>query len=428
MSEIAALQDFSALDSVDLPRHRWYFFKEGFSPAIVNAAIDDSECDSEDLIVDPFSGSGTTPLCAAMRGHRFFGIEVNPFLQFVAQVKLDHSKSSIFEKYLDAARMGVERGRKSDLEKFSTFSELAPAAKKRNKWLFNSAVLRAFAGAQHAIANGRSPARRLVHLCLLGAALDSANAKKDGKCLRYKKNWKELNLGKNDFLSHFENRASIIHQDIVQSSDIPGYGRIVLGDARRLQMRKQFRLCVTSPPYLNSFDYTDVYRPELFLGGFVGSMSELRAIRQRTIRSHVQTSWEDPKTDSFGQNYAKAISLLRNYEGKLWDRRIIKMIQAYFEDMGAVLSSLRRAADKRGSVWMVVSTSAYMGFEIPVDLIIADIAATKGWYLREINVLRHLRRVSGQQWKSLSSRRDHKGPFLRESVIVLDAQPRTRQI
>ena len=27
---------------------------------------------------------------------------------------------------------------------------------------------------------------------------------------------------------------------------------------------KQFKLCVTSPPYLNSFDYTDVYRPELF--------------------------------------------------------------------------------------------------------------------------------------------------------------------
>ena len=32
-----------------------------------------------------------------------------------------------------------------------------------------------------------------------------------------------------------------------------------------------FKLCVTSPPYLNSFDYTDIYRPELFLGGFVQS-------------------------------------------------------------------------------------------------------------------------------------------------------------
>ena len=42
---------------------------------------------------------------------------------------------------------------------------------------------------------------------------------------------------------------------------------------------RKFRLCITSPPYLNSFDYSDVYRPELFLMEMVRNTQQLRKIR-----------------------------------------------------------------------------------------------------------------------------------------------------
>ena len=47
-----------------------------------------------------------------------------------------------------------------------------------------------------------------------------------------------------------------------------------------------------SPPYLNSFDYSDVYRPELFAAGFVSANSKLRKIRKKTLCSHVQVKRE----------------------------------------------------------------------------------------------------------------------------------------
>jgi hypothetical protein len=95
------------------------------------------------------------------------------------------------------------------------------------------------------------------------------------------------------------------------------------------------------------------------------------------------------------------------------------MVQAYFEDMRNVLHGLRKHATDEAQLWIVVSTSAYAGVEIPVDLIIADIAVKVGWTLREIGVIRNLR-SSVQHFKSVEG--DYKNLLqLRESAVVLAA-------
>ena len=95
------------------------------------------------------------------------------------------------------------------------------------------------------------------------------------------------------------------------------------------------------------------------------------------------------------------------------------MVQAYFEDMKNVLCRLRSLAHTKAHLWIVVSTSAYAGVEIPVDLIIADIAGKAGWRLIEIGVIRNLR-SSGQHFNTVGG--DNINPLqLRESAVVLTA-------
>lgn len=425
------LPSVSALDSEMLSRHRWYFFKEAFSPEIVEHAIKKEALKPGSVIFDPFSGSGTTPVTAAIKGFRGVGIEVNPFLRFVAETKSRTGKTSSFEAGIQKALDGSRKNIASPLEGFSTFSAMAPKSKERGKWLFNRSVLRAFEGAWQGTKRIQDNERSLVRLCLIGAALDAANAVKDGKCLRYKPDWIDQKFGRKDFAEALELRAAAIGEDLAKETDLRLNAKITLGDSRRSGEMDSFDLCVTSPPYLNSFDYTDVYRPELFLGGFVNDMEALRRLRLATVRSHVQAKWNDPKETDFGKNYVDAVSALlaatkkiTRSNGKLWNQRIPVMIQAYFEDMSLVLKRLKKRAKPHASVWLVVSTSSYAGVEIPVDLIIADIAVKNGWYLREVQVMRHLRRVAGQQWEELTQRGHPNGPHLRESLVVLDAMPR----
>lgn len=401
------------------PRHRWYYFKEAFSPAVVEQAISDTDCKVGDLVVDPFCGSGTVPLTAIARGRAAWATEVNPFLAFVARAKLHRIEPARVLNRREAVVKSALTGRASPLENFSTFGP-GPG---KSRWLFNRSVLRAFEGAWSASGTRESPARDLVRLCLLGAAMDTCNATRDGKCLRYRREWKHEAFDALDFVRFFETRINDVADDLEREPLDAHRAHVRLGDARAVPPDATFQLCVTSPPYLNSFDYTDVYRPELFMGRFVETMSDLRALRLRTLRSHVQVAWPAATRSDFGAHFTESLERLRPHAGDLWDGRIPGMVQAYFEDMRQVLGNLRRKAAKSASLWLVVSTSAYAGVEIPVDLIIADIGGMVGWHLREVSVLRYLGRVAGQQWDALSAQKSNR-PHLRESLVILDATPR----
>jgi hypothetical protein len=194
-------------------------------------------------------------------------------------------------------------------------------------------------------------------------------------------------------------------------------------DARELAKSahlNRFDFCVTSPPYLNSFDYSDVYRPELFLGGFVANNSDLMKVRLRTVRSHLQANWRAPTRTSFGVLYARVLKQIDERKDRLWSDKIPLMIQAYFEDIEALLLALKARANRNATLKVAVGTSAYGGIVIPVDLIIADIGEQNGWLLKDVQVVRRLR-SSGQHWKHEKAKDDV--PQLRESVVVLRSPP-----
>ena len=59
-----------------------------------------------------------------------------------------------------------------------------------------------------------------------------------------------------------------------------------LGDVRKCIQKVpdgEIDLIITSPPYLNSRDYTDIYMLELKVLGLINSHEELRVLRKNTI-------------------------------------------------------------------------------------------------------------------------------------------------
>jgi hypothetical protein len=408
----------TATDLPRKPRHRWYFVKEAFSPVLVERAMESAGCKEGDAILDPFCGSGTSLLAAAEKGAKTIGCEVNPFLAFVSRTKLYATGVRSLKRHTPFVKIGAERGRKSALEGISTFT----ASEGRNKWLFNTEVMRSFEGGWARTTGVPAPTKNLLRLALIGSAMDCCNATQDGKCLRYRKDWADENFGKEEFLDRLDTRLNQIEEDIQSAQLAYSDSRVLQGDCRQtLKSRRigRFKLCVTSPPYLNSFDYSDIYRPEMFLGKFVSDTAALRAVRLKTIRSHVQASWSQPTEDDFGPLYLNSMTSILERKEELWNHRIPTMIQAYCEDMRTVLRLLRMHAEAQAHLWIVVSTSAYAGVEIPVDLIIADIAGKIGWSLKEIGVIRNLR-SSGQHYKTVEG--DNKNLLqLRESAVVLTA-------
>lgn len=421
MINFAELNPYTDLDlsvfshNLSLPRHRWYEFKEGFSEKLVHIAIlDISTVRRKKIrILDPFSGSGTSLVAAGFLGVEATGIEVNPFLAFATRAKCASGKwiKRSFQNRLDNILYDSRYEILSPLEGCSTFTE-SPGLE---KWLFNRSVLRGFASIDRALQQTRHY-RRPLRLALMASLMDCCNADKDGKCLRYREGWEVEGLNSADLRNAFKRRAQEVFDDIEKHPFDSNGLNIIEGDSRE-QLKslesKSYDLLITSPPYLNSFDYSDIYRPELFAGGFVGSNDELRKIRLKTIRSHVQVNWKPTQEDS-SPMIPPLISKLS--KKKLWNRKLPDMVQSYFADMAKILHESARLVKPKGQAWIVVSTSAYGGIEIPVDLILADIATRNCWELRSVNVLRKLR-SAGQHWSHLKA--GTKLP-LRESLIILE--------
>jgi DNA modification methylase len=399
--------------NLGLPRHRWYEFKEGFSETLVREAITEQSTGKKKLrILDPFSGSGTTLVTAGRTGHTATGIEVNPFLSFASQAKCASGEWERGEFYdcLESVLSETQHEVVSSLEGQSTFTE-TPGSE---KWLFNRSVLRGFT-ALDTVLNKIDTYRDPLRLALFASLMDCCNARRDGKCLRYRKGWTTLGFNSESLRRIFSLRATMVFNDVTNHPFREKDLTILQGDAREQLTNleaKQYDLVVTSPPYLNSFDYSDVYRPELFVGGFVKNNEELRQIRLKTIRSHVQVSWQ-PATNTSSPMLTPILKELS--DKRLWDRRLPDMVQSYFEDMSDILRELARVVRPAGQAWIVVSTSAYGGVEIPVDLLLADVGTQNGWCLKGVYVLRQLR-ASGQHYaRGIKNSRPH----LRESLIIL---------
>jgi hypothetical protein len=140
-------KDFFNFDTTSkLPRHRWYYLKEGFSASLIEEAINhklSSVAHFRPLnILEPFCGTGTTPLTASLLGHSAIAIEVNPFLAFTSKVKNSAGKWDEKEFVIERERTVNQSidGAYSKLEDFSTFTQRSNL----KKWLFNKSVLRRF--------------------------------------------------------------------------------------------------------------------------------------------------------------------------------------------------------------------------------------------------------------------------------------------
>ncbi len=72
--------------------HWFYPYKGKFHGQMIKAIINFMGAFDEDIVLDPFMGSGTTLIEAAVLGTRSIGVEINPALCIVSQIKLDSLK------------------------------------------------------------------------------------------------------------------------------------------------------------------------------------------------------------------------------------------------------------------------------------------------------------------------------------------------
>jgi hypothetical protein len=265
------------------PIHRWYKFKEGYSKDLVHLILGSLGTRVQDCL-DPFGGSGTTALACQEVGIRCHSIEVNPFLYHLAKVKM---RTQYSVKGFDSALRSIEKSlRTSGKGNFPTpiMSTITKRAK-LDKYLFSPPVLQAILALRACFEKINWLYADLSLVILSSILTDIGNTTKDGKCVRYKKTWQKVRLTREDVYSRFFARAKVFGQDIEyieqRKQQVFSNADLCLNESSLTAVSKMpansVDAVITSPPYLNSFDYTDVYMPELWALGFVKDYEKVGA-------------------------------------------------------------------------------------------------------------------------------------------------------
>lgn len=393
----------SNVPSHNLPFQRWYRFKEAFSPLMVAESISclgfwPTTC------LDCFGGSGTTGLTCQFLGIEPTTIEVNPFLADLIEAKLaKYDRQTLIEDYTEV--IGKVASRPFDMRTIRGESWPATMVEPgvKDRWIFPRETFRRILSLRQAIDEIIDPINQRLLRVLLGSILvDMSNVVISGKGRRYRGNWKATQKSPQDVSSAFQ---AAFHAAIF---DIRAHGSrqcetytLLRGDSRvQVENAPQTDIALFSPPYPNSFDYTDIYNVELWVLGYLKSRQDNTALRNATLRSHVQVSrdmsWEGLESPKLH----KTVKALRKKQDDLWDPNLPDMIGAYFADLDGILKSIRSRMNPDGAVLMTVGDSRYAGVLVDVGDILSELAGGAGYVCEAVTPIRAMKTSAQQGWQA----------------------------
>lgn len=392
-------------------------FPARMSPGIALQALGDSKPPIR--VLDPMSGSGTVLAVARAKGHRAFGIDIDPLAVLLARV---------WTRTVDAGRVKDRATEVLDQAKAGfgkLLSGLAyPAGsddetRRFIRYWFDEYSRRQLAALSTAISRVHDDATRDVLWCGFSRLIIT----------------KQAGASRAMDLSHSRPHRAFTHAPVkpferfvsaVQTvvSNCPQVGAGMLGpptvvkrgDARQLGIEDDsIDLVLTSPPYLNAIDYMRCSKFSLVWMGY--RVGELRQIRRESVGTEasseqaVEAAWVKSLIRQLGLKPA----LSSRYQARL---------ATYVWDMGRAVAEVSRVLRPCGRAVYVVGESMIRGTFIHNAAIVVAVAEEQGLKLhsRYSRVLPDDRRYLPPPKRS--ARNQTLDSRMRREVVLMFHKPR----
>ncbi|HDN25792.1 MAG TPA: DNA methylase [Thioploca sp.] len=345
---------------------RWANFIAGYSIEFVEACLSDKN-PTEDVVLDPFLGCGTTLVAARNLGFNSVGYEAHPIFYTLAKAKLmNYTKDDI-----------NELANKLLTEKVPTL--WAKDAQKFIAKMYSESNREPICRAATAVHLTQVESKPLAVALFLKACETACEAQTDGiykapdskkKSLSFQ-NAVELavNMLTEDIESHWY-KTHWIHQPIP---------RCYLKSSESMSEleNNSIGICITSPPYLNNFDFAEMTRLHLYLLGWADSWKHITEKVRKNLVTNTTTALKHKKSQTFQDDKRNSLPLKLQNElapivGELSTQKNSHagkkdydfLVYPYYSQIQSVLTEVFRVLKPGGQIHWVVADAALYGVHI----------------------------------------------------------------
>lgn len=377
-----------------LGRHGWLRLTPAYSVEVVRKLLEDVS--HADRILDPFSGTGTTGLVVAERGLNATLRDINPFLVWLAKVKV-HSYNA---DDLSTVRSAITQV----LEAIETQDDIqpqwVPPLHNILRW-WDASKLALLARLRQSIYTcfpDETPAKNLLLVGFCRMVIETSNAAFNHPSMSFKvqpprETLFQKPLWQNDLKQDFGARFEEIMKEILSAAETPVLGQVsvMCGDARNVSEHvADLHDCViTSPPYPNRMSYIRELRPYMYWLGYLHQPAEAAELDWQAIGGTWGTAtsrlnyWS---AEGMRIPYSDFEEMLRRISDK--SALLRNYVHKYFVDTWTHLNNLPKVLAKGANVFYVVGNSKFYDVEVPTADIYAHMLAEIGFMNVKVSVLR----------------------------------------
>lgn len=389
-----ALRDFHPTNTTT-HRHsvdRWFNFIAGFSPEFVQACL--NECTSTNrLVLDPFTGCGTVQVQANKLGWRSVGFEPHPIFYRIAEAK---SKADVLADALPRIRLEIENG----LGRPVCISGLKDKPREYLIKLFQHDTLSQLLGAKARLEESELAKNDLAFLVLTKVLDLCSKSQTDGiyKAPTSKKRAHDpfdatefVISNISDDISDYRSQQSELHNQSSQKMD-------AISD-------RTVSCIITSPPYLNNFDFAEMTRMQIYFWDIADSWGDITEKVRRGLIVNTTTALrghKDIQADYRSSLPPHVLKELDSVVHELQDERASRagkkeydfLVYPYFSQMQDVLREAYRVLEAKGHFHIMVADAALYGVHISTPQILTEIMQEIGF----TNVHCEFVRPRGHRW------------------------------
>ena len=385
----AGFRDPAFMANRAAPVHRWVPWIAGYSKHFVADALARFTA-RPSLVLDPFSGVGTTLVEADLAGHEAIGFEINPYAAFVSRTKLKAHRLPP-EELRDAAK-GLRAFCERALEKGIEPIRKPPPGFRTRAPFYSPQVERKVLLALDFIDRLTGRAADMLRLAFAATMVDYSNYSYEPSLGR------KAAVGRPD-VKDFPVIDALAGK-AVQMADDAGWYRQTRAKRRRRDGRvveKSFfdgcrelpsgsvDLLITSPPYLNNYHYNRNTRPHLYWLGFCRSPTDLKRLETQNFGTYWQNARDRQPValDAVAADAAiqEALDELREqnphkgiYGGQGW----ANYAALYFNDCARFGQGAKWCLRPGATALVVVGNSILQDVHIATDRFLARIAERCG--------------------------------------------------